>query len=489
MRRGKSVADEFYEMEPAIVLDVILDKDHDYFTNEKYKLIPDQWPIGANGQPPSKTDPDYTWVGRALVRMVCSQRNVAKNDLIWALPLESNISEYPIVNEMVSVVFYLGKYYYTRKINQFNTLNANASFNSEIVFGGFRTSPNGIVQGNCELTFDPNTKLSPYEGPISKLNSQGSNGYQGVLGRYFTYNPRIRSLKRREGDTILESRFGQSIRFAAYDDDRTKDVGKDSDFSGYTDYKGDGTINPKSGKEAGGGNPMLLIRNRQRPINAGTEEEKNVGGYMVEDVNNDGSSIHLTSGVTESEFQTTCLKAMWGSGEEQSAFDGNTDFQFPRLTGDQIVINSDRIVVSAKANEMFHYSKKRMAFVTDDEYTVDAHKQIVFTTNNKTVFNSPAIYLGEYDQTGEPVLLGQTSVNWLYALCDWLLQHTHWYLHTHPDAQGGSVGTPNPNETQTTVQFMKLMILQQNLQTLLSRRVFVTGGGYAPGSDGEELQG
>ena len=98
----------------------------------------------------------------------------------------------------------------------------------------------------------------------------------------------------------------------------------------------------------------------------------------------------------------------------------HTSFKFPKLMGDQIVINSDRIIISAKKNEMFQYSKKRMSFVTDDEYTVDAHNQIVITTNNKTVLNSPAIYLGEYNQTNEPVLLGQTTVNWLYDFCNWM---------------------------------------------------------------------
>ena len=86
-------------------------------------------------------------------------------------------------------------------------------------------------------------------------------------------------------------------------------------------------------------------------------------------------------------------------------FNGDTSFKFPKLLGDQIVINSDRIIISAKKNEMFQYSKKRMSFVTDDEFTVDAQNQIVINTNNKTVLNSPAIYLGEYNQTNEPVLL------------------------------------------------------------------------------------
>ena len=182
---------------------------------------------------------------------------------------------------------------------------------------------------------------------------------------------------------------------------------------------------------------------------------------------------------------------MFGVGEEQSTFEppGATTFVYPKLTGDQIVINSDRIVISSKKNEMFHYSKRRMAFVTDDEYTIDAHNQIVITTNNKTVLNSPAIYLGEYNQTAEPVLLGQTTVNWLYDMCNWMLEHTHLYKHTHPDAQGGDVGNPNPIQTQTTVQYMKLQILRDTLKSLMSRRVFVVGGGFAPGQNGKNISG
>jgi hypothetical protein len=64
-----------------------------------------------------------------------------------------------------------------------------------------------------------------------------SVGYGGALGRYFFYNERIRALKRREGDTILESRFGQSIRFAAYDDIRQNDKGYADGNEGYTDYR------------------------------------------------------------------------------------------------------------------------------------------------------------------------------------------------------------------------------------------------------------
>ncbi len=486
---GKSISDEFYEIEPAIVLDIILDKTHPFLLKKPYLLNPDEWPVDINGKKPDSTDLDYTWVGRALVRLIYTQLNVQKEDLVWAMPLESNISEYPLLNELVGVVFYLGQYYYTRKINTFNTLNANADFNLELQAGGFRTSPQSIVQGNRELIGNITDPKIPYSGPPTKLNSMGSVGYTGALGRYFLYNTRIRSLKRREGDLIFESRFGNSIRFAAYDDLRNNDKGYNSDFGGYADYKGTGIINPYSKVEAGGGNPMIIIRNRQRPLNKANVDEKNVGGYMLEDINNDGTSIHITSGVTFSNFQTTCNKIMWGDkSEEQSNFNGITSFKFPKLIGDQLVANSDRIIISAKKNEMFQYSKKRMSFVTDSEYTLDAQDQIVITTNNKMVINSPAIYLGEYDETNEPVLLGQTTVNWLYQLCDWMLSHTHWYKHTHPDAQGGTVGQPDPIQTQTTVQMASLIVLREQLNLLMSRRVFTVGGGFAPGSNGGSIK-
>jgi hypothetical protein len=488
--RGGGTQDAFYEIEPAVVLDIILDKNHPYLKKNPFTINPDRWPVDISGVDAKKTDPDYTWVGRASIRLLFSQRNIEKDDLIWAIPLDANPAEYPVLNEVVGVVSYLGQYYYTRRINTSNWPNVNADFNLELTNGGFHQTENSPVEGNRELRATNTSPFIPFQGPQSKLRRAGGTSYQGALGRYFFFNPKIRSLKRYEGDHVIESRFGQSIRFAAYDNNRDNDKGTTDTNIVNSPYKVDASVDigiggTLSGAEKsyvpGPGNPMILIRNRQRqPTNV--LEEKNVGGYIVEDINKDGSSIHMTSGLTTSEFKTTCLKKMWGNGEEQSGFDGTTQFKYPKLMGDQIVINSDRLVLSSKTAETFHYSKKRYAVVTDDEYTVDAHNQMVFTTNNKTVFNSPAIYLGEYDQTAEPAVLGQTTVNWLYELCNWLLEHTHWYKHTHPDA-----GQANPDKTQLPVQVERLKILRDNLQSILSRRVFLTGGGYAPGQNGENL--
>jgi len=469
---------EFYERELGIVLDIVLDSKHPVLTenNRLYtKIDSDRWPGDLNDLPASRDDTDLTWIGRALVRPLISEKTTEKDQLIWAFPLENNVSEYPLINETVVLETHGGKVYYGRKINYHNWINNNLDFSSNTAISG---------QVNTELYSSipyVGRKESILKAPTKEILKNNS-GYRGYAGKYFVANHKIRALKRFEGDLVIESRFGQSIHMTTYDSNRNNDVGDPNN----KDYKDSG-------------NPMILIRNRQRSLIEeedrislhdspnlatvfGTEQEKNVGGYLEENINHDGSSIHITSGQTISGWVTTCYKKMFGTGEEVAAFEGPTTFKYPTLNGDQIIIQSDRLVLSSRYGETFHYSKKRYAVVTDSEYTVDAHEQIVFTTHTKTVINSPAIYLGECDQTGEPALLGQTTVNWLYELCNWILEHTHWYHHSHVDA-----GKESPETTQIPVEVQRLIILRDNLHALLSRRVFITGGGYAPGQNGENL--
>lgn len=465
-----SNAAEFHELEQGIVLDIILNENHPFYeggtNNIISKIDASRWPVNFEDKPPLDSDLDYSWIGKALIRLVTSNKTVDKERLIWAYPIESNISEYPLINEIVTVIIQQGKSYYTRKLNYHNWTNNNLDFRIE---GALSGKPNTILYTDTTL-----------QGKKSLTNYKGDSGYHGIAGQYFVANNKIRTVKRWEGDFLIESRHGQTIHLTTYDKNRTNDIG-DSKYKDYID----------------GGNPMILIRNRQRPLVKegstllphkklppiiGTKQEKNVGGYLEENINHDGSSIHITCGKTISEYVTTCYKKMFGDGEETSKWQGTTSFKFPTLNGDQIVINTDRLILSSRYGETFHYSKKRYAIVTDNEYTVDAHQQVVITTNTKTVINSPAIYLGEDDMTNEPALLGQTTVNWLFELCNWLEAHTHWYKHSHEHA-----GSESPSQTQLPVQVQQLVALQMKLKTLLSRRVFVTGGGLAPGQNGGSI--
>jgi len=541
---GTHTESDFYEMEPGIVLDIILDDSHPIFKspNNYLSINPTDWPDDVSGNPALQTDKNFTWIGRVLVRPLISQQGADKEKLTWAIPLENTgIVEYPLVNETVILVNYFNTLYYSRKLNIKGFLNNNVDFRKEKI--------SGLNSGNREIEVSNSDKTTPYQGPLSYTVSKKYKNVDnvGVMGRYFWSNNNIRSIKKYEGDSVIESRFGQSIRFSAYDSNRQNDQSSPQ----YKDYVNkDKSKNPKFPDSiTGGGNPMILIRNRQRPIKLDMSE-KNTGGFVSEDINNDGSSIHITSGLTESSFVPTIKKTIFQEGKEEiSTFSptGCSPFKFPKLIGDQIVINSDRLVFSSKAEETLHFSKKRYAITTDSEYTVDAQDQIVITSNTKTVLNSPAIYLGEYDKTSEPVVLGQTTVDWLYDLCDWILAHIHGHAHIHPHphihahphvhidppaiapiplyvgvGEGAGVtsvgggGTniiagvggvdlgpvliantsdpintvsadptntlnANPYQTQISVQQESLVALRDSLEKILSKRVFVTGGGYAPG--------
>lgn len=464
---------EFYELEEALVLDVIYDENHPEIKN----LVPEQWPDNFKGEIADKKDKNFTYIGRIKFRLLNSQKNIPKEILSWAKPLHcSGVVEIPLLNEVVIVVKYRNEWFYHRRLNVNGIINSNANFDIE--------KTEGNTSGNRQNDIsNENKKIVNVTGPVSYTGPKSikTGNHRGVLGEYYLQNNKIRTVKKYEGDTAIESRHGQSIRFSAYDSNRQNDVGD----SRYPDY-------------AGCGNPMILIRNRQRPLGNDkgstslhpklnpipiiSPSEKNAGGQISEDINNDGSSIHITSGKTESQWKTTVYKKIFSrEGEEQSLYspEGCTDFSMPLLNGDQIVIQTDRIIFSSRFGETLHYSKKRYSVVTDSEFTVDSDDQIVLTTNDKIALNSPVIYLGQYDQTNEPAMLGQTTVNWLYDLCEWLKGHVHYYKHSHPDA-----GEATPEKTQLSVQMKQLEALQKNLSTLLSRRVFLTGGGFAPGADG-----
>jgi hypothetical protein len=464
----------FYELEEAVVLDVIYDENHPEVQNNSVDV--DSVPPNIDGKKAEQGSVDYGRIGCIKFRFLNSERNKLKENLNWAYPMENTgITEWPLMNETVVVAQYLGKFYYTRKLNFKSLVNSNASFITERVAGKVEENINEYTE-------------EKYEGPESKLNFDGGKNYTGILGNYFKFNPKIRALKRYEGDTILESRFGSTIRFGSYDNVREND-------NGLGEY------------EDGGGNPKILIRNRQAPIQG--EQGLSAKGYTEEDINKDGSSMHFTSGKTISDFITATKKIMFQMGikEEQANYspDGSTDFEYPKQDGDQIVINSDRLIFSSKANETFHFSKKRYAIVTDDEYTVDAHKQVVITTNAQTTINSPKIYLGAYGDEDEPVLLGRTSVFWLYQLCNWIIAQTdllidqaeNWHAqHVHDmDSRKDMQMPPKPDwaskmknyASQLRTMKEQLIALRDSLPSLMSQRVFTVGGGGAPGYDGGTL--
>jgi hypothetical protein len=438
----------FYELEEAVVLDIILDDKHPAFTDE---LDTNDFPPNIDGSEPVSGTNDYGQIGAIKFRFLNSERGKDKEQLGWAYPIENTgITEWPLMNEMVIVGRYMESYFYSRKLNFKSVVNSNASFITE------------RVSGWVDQNTDEYNNGEPYTGPKSTMNFFGGENYTGVLGNYFKFNPKIRSIKRYEGDTILESRFGSSIRFGAYDGVRGNDNGKDD----YAD---------------GGGNPMILLRNRQAPIK--NPEGFTAKGYTEEDINKDGSSVHITSGKTVSKFQPTTTNAI---------IRGNKPVGLPKLDGDQIVINSDRLVLSSKSNEMFFFSKKNIGMTSDDAISISCVNRMTLTALKTATINSPKIYLGDHGKTYEPALLGRSTVAWMYSMCDWMLLNVNTQIqvlmalqtHLHLTKTGPTLLPILPPASVLWAEQLlslqasqiSLLALRSQLSSLMSGRVFVAGG-------------
>lgn len=155
-----------------------------------------------------------------------------------------------------------------------------------------------IMAGPTEALNDRKTRQQPYYFPPYSLwnrpnhgafpnmdswaefvkNTNNKPGYQGSatdpvtlpLGNTFKEDKSVRNLKSFEGDIILQSRFGQSIRFGS----TVKEQKSKNTWSNYGET----------------GDPITIILNQQ-----GSRKELGPLDFLVENVNRDGSSIYLTS--------------------------------------------------------------------------------------------------------------------------------------------------------------------------------------------------
>jgi hypothetical protein len=228
---------------------------------------------------------------------------------------------------------------------------------------------------------------------------------------------------------------------------------------------------------------MVLIRNRQAPIKG--VSGYTAKGYTTEDINNDGSSIHITSGKTVSKFQPTIKNAV---------ISGNSKISYPTLNGDQIIINSDRVVMSAKANEMILLAKKNLNISSDSQINISAFDRITISSATDVVsINAKQVFVGDHAKIYEPAALGRSLVLHLQSMCDWMLLNVNSQIavleqllrHQHVT----KVGPTTPPILPPTViaiwtvqlaslqaQQISLLALRAKATEIMSSRVFIAGG-------------
>jgi hypothetical protein len=282
----------------------------------------------------------------------------------FAFPLYSNLKNYPLINELVYTISFpstsIGKAntserkYYLNTISLWNHPHHNA----------YPTSAN---------TPPPEQRKDYIETQAGSVRQVTDQSTEIDLGKTFKERSNIHPLLPFEGDVMQEGRWGNSIRLGS-------------------------TVSstPNNWSAAGtNGDPITIIRN-------GQGKQTNEGWLPItEDINNDESSIYLTSN------QKIPLKTASTSylSYSESGLDAPT---IPNeYEGKQIILNSGRLVFNSNTDSILLSSIKSINFNSKETITADTRKFII---------KSDKIFLGPEDLAKEPLLKGDATVKALKEL-------------------------------------------------------------------------
>ncbi len=262
-----------------------------------------------------------------------SDLSIPAQQLPKANPFDKNFKSLPILNEQVEI--YEGEQgnFYYRRIGIDDNPTETAFINSNAKNFSAEKDEKQTVTGYQSTA---QTKI------VGTNQDESKDG--GSFGAYYQPQTGVHKLKLYEGDTLIESRFGQSIRFSAY-----------NNLNGEQDENG----NRKPAYA-----PTLIIRNRESSEN--NKKERGVG--IEEDINRDGSIIAMTSGQHQLGFIPGTVDDK-GKSDFKTQPDSFGDL--PKLIGDQMLLSSGRIILSSKNAETMIYSKKNFGIVSDGAVSID----------------------------------------------------------------------------------------------------------------------
>ncbi len=343
-----------------IVLDVI--------TNDEHEAIID---LGVG-----KNDTRNTYeIGFAKIRRLDDNMSPIEQLRFYAPHDYANL-ELPIIGESVEILKRGNGELVYKRISSF-TLNT----------GNYVEGVNEIMNPNKEDASDGGA--GEYSTTSQTGTPNGAGGASDSPENEYFKGTQVNHLNFYEGDKVIQSRFGQSIR-----------------FSGYNNV--DNVLAP-----------TIVIRNRQ---GSKSLEELKIGTPLYEDIIDDGSTIVLSSGEHLLEFTP---------GQIDTPMETSPIYaEEPELKGtDQVLINSGRIILSSKDSEMLFYSKGNYSFISDGKLTIDngldgaeidLNGEYRTTTNDNNMYflgGSGEIYLNT-ESDAEPLARGQTLIDILAELCD-----------------------------------------------------------------------
>ena len=141
--------------------------------------------------------------------------------------------------------------------------------------------------------------------------------------------------------------------------------------------------------------------------------------------------------------------------------------------GNQVLINSDRLVFNAKTDGILLFSDKVIGFITNGSFHFDTSKN----TDNKFIVNSPNIHLGLKDNNEpptEPAVLGHELETFLEDILDIVnnLIDDIKYKVSYTSGPPGSPTEMNPlNESALSARKTEIRIVRDNIANIMSKKI------------------
>jgi len=309
-----------------------------------------------------------------------------------AQPLFSNQKFYPLINELVSIVFLASTgtqnntnivtAYYLPSINVWNSQHHNAL-------------PDPTQEPNPNSQQDYEQSSGGLSQDVRRVND---NSTEIDLGEGFNEQINTYPLQSFIGDYLLEGRWGNSIRFGS-------------------------TIKNKPNEWSSigeNGDPILIIRNGQP-----TDLDQDSWIPTTENINKDQSSLYLTQGQK--------LPIEMASETYDSYSQGPT--KASEYVGNQIILNSDRLIFNAKRDNILLSSNNSISLNSPSSVNIDSSQFTVAGGN---------IHLGDKNAT-EPLLRGNITITQLSTMIDALIQFFTLYSSEPPNAKIASTPLASAN--------------------------------------------
>jgi hypothetical protein len=384
-RLDRSTSDAKGKVVAARVLDIVLDENHKY-----YELVGE-------------------WNGIGAIFYEIVNKSGTKSYPNFALPYDSQLKTYPLINEIVLLISLPNQsmglvssnesYFYMSPLGIWNHPHHDAYPN---VLDGLNDEEQqrdyqATSQGSVRQVTDGSTEID--------LNS--SNPSQNTFVEKLNIHPLMPFM----GDSLLEGRHGQSLRFGSTAKSKSEKKNNWSD----------------SGEN---GDPITILRNGQ-PSKVSDE------GWIpiTENIKDDLSSIYLTS----------TQKIPFNLAKEQGE-KWKTSPTYPsKYILPQILLNSNQIAINSKEDSILLSSKKSIGLSCFEEINL---------IGTNIVLDASSLYLGSKDAT-EPVLLGDKTITTLKQITS-LLKSITTVLQLD---QLFPAGIPIPNGPLNTISLTATQLL------------------------------